>query len=319
MALPIKLDGLLVKIEAEYGTDPTPTTAANGVRIADRLWPTLRIEHVWPNLRDGTASGNIGPAAPALPAGAMATIEVPIELKGAGAAYAAGTRPEMDPLLRSVGFDDTVVTTGGSESITYALVSTGHESCTMWCYAANKLYKVSGCRGSMRWVATPGQSATVIFSMSGIMAAAVPTEVALPTITYSAQLPPPAIGMSHTIGSWSPVFQSAEFNLGTQVQQQQSGNATDGIAAFQISAFEPRFTETAETVALTTFDPTTVLEAHTATNIDWTIGSSQYNRAKLDINSAWLVNDPSPENFNDFTAYGLEFGMAMSNVSIIFD
>jgi hypothetical protein len=48
MAIPIKLDGITVKIESVYGTDPVPTIADNAVRIADRLWPNLRVEHAFP-------------------------------------------------------------------------------------------------------------------------------------------------------------------------------------------------------------------------------------------------------------------------------
>ena len=320
MTIPIKLDGMLVKIEETYGTDPTPTTAANGVRVSDRIWPAFSMEHVYPNLRENSASGLLTPPAPALPAGAVGTLEIACEVKGFGAAYGATDRPEVDPLLRSVGFNDTITST---TKYSYDLVSTGAESCTIWLYTGGLLYKMSGCRGSVRWVVTPGEVSVMIFSMQGIMAAAVPTAIACPTITYNATLPPAAIGMAHTIvgsvGSWSPVFSAAEFDLGTQISRRDSGNGADGIGEFAISGYTPRFTETADVVALTVFDPTTDLEARTSTPIDWTIGPTQYNKAELDLDNCWLVNDPSGEDSDSIAAYGLEYSMEQDDIAFVFE
>jgi hypothetical protein len=248
----------------------------------------------------------------------MVSLTLPIEMKGAGAAYGAASLPPMDPLLRSCGLART---DSFPTSISYAPHSTTHASCTIYAYADGNVYKVVGCRGTLRWVITPGETNTVIFEMQGKLKEA-PTVSALGALTYAASLPPAAANMACVIGALAAaniVMQSAELVLGTQVQRQDSGNATDGIAKFAISAFEPQINFVIETVPLATYNPYSVLTARTSTGIDWTVGSAQYNRADLDVNTGWLVNDPEPQVFNDFCAWGLQYECEPSNLAIVFD
>ena len=318
MTTPIKLDGILVKIEAEYGTDPTPTIGDDAVRIADRLWPNLRVEHVFLNTRENSASGTLGAPAPGIPYGGIVSLTIPIEMKGAGAAYGAGSLPPMDPLLRSCGLarTDTFTT-----SVSYSPHNTTHASCTIWAYADGNVYKIVGCRGTLRWPITPGETNVMIFEMQGLLSGA-PTVSALGALTYAATLPPAAVGMACTIGgvaAASVILQSAELVLGAQVQRVDSGNAADGIKKFAISGFEPRITANIETVALATYNPYTVLTGRTSTAIDWTVGSAQYNRCDLDVDAGWLVNDPAPEVVNDFCHWGLEYGCEPDELALVFD
>jgi hypothetical protein len=307
MPTPLRLDGILAKIESQYGTDPTPTVADDGVRVSDRVWNNLRPERAFPNLRETTASGSLITSPPALPQGGMVSMTFGVEFIGAGSAYAAGNLPVMDPLLRACGLTRTDDFTGGTENVEYAPASTGHASCTIWAYAATKLYKVVGCRGTFRWPINPGQLSPLLFEMQGILSAD-PTEVSLPAITYNAAVPPAAVNMSLQIaGAWTPNFQVAELALGAQVQRQDSGNATNGIREFAIPAFDPRFTMTAETVPLTTYNPGSAVTARTSQAIAGTLGSAQYNKGDIVVAASYLLNDPDPAVFNDFTAWALEY------------
>ncbi len=319
--IPIKLDGVLVKEEGTYGTDPTPTVGDNGVRIAERLWGSITVSNAFPNARENAASGDLGPPTPALPNGAIASLTIPVNMKGAGAAYAADSWPEADPLLQSCGLAATVDYTGSAEWVKYTPASTSHISSTIWAYAGNKLYKVVGCRGTVRWALVAGELTPFIFEMQGYITDTDSeiVEVALPAITYSSVLPPSAMGASMTLGAWTPQWQSAEATPNTTVQRQDSGNAASGVREFAISQFDPTVSLVAETDAKATWNPHTLVDARTAINVDWTIGATQYNRCKLDVNSAWLKDHPTEENFNDFTAWGLELGCAQGNFVIHFD
>lgn len=307
MTTPLRLDGLLAKIESQYGTDPTPTVADDGVRISQRLWSNLRKERAFPNQRPTTASGSLLDVVPATPQGRMAAITVALELRGAGSAYSATVLPEADPLLRACGMARTDDFTGGAELVSYSPADTSHESCTVWGYAAGKLYKINGCRGTFRLELPPGQLAQLVFELLGILAAD-ETEVALPQITYDAQVPPAVVGTGLQLGgSWNPKYSTAAVVLGAQVQRQDSGNASSGIDRFAISGFQPRFQVTAETDALSNFNPASLVTNRTTQSVAATIGSTQYNRLDIAVTDAYLLNDPEPAEFNEFTAWGMEF------------
>jgi hypothetical protein len=144
-------------------------------------------------------------------------------------------------------------------------------------------------------------------------------EAALPAMTYAASLPPGAVGMAFTVGAWSPKFQSAEVVLNANVQRMDSGNAAGGVRAFEIASCEPKLNLVAETELIATYNPNNnLVGARTAANIDWTVGATQYNKISLDMNSAWIENDPTHEVFNDFCAWGLTYGCKMANMNIVF-
>ena len=118
-------------------------------------------------------------------------------------AYAAATRPEADALIRSSGYNSVVVTTGGSETVTYSQEDTGFESCTMYVYAAGVSgttteYRIVGCRCNMMWPIVAGELNFMRFEFIGFLDDA-PTAVALPAQTFETALPQSAVGMSLTL------------------------------------------------------------------------------------------------------------------------
>lgn len=317
MSYPIRLDGLLAKIESVYATDPTPTTADNGVRLSSRVWSTMRIQHTYPNRRIESASGSLIRVAPAPPRGRIAELELNVEITGYGAAYSGANLPPAHPLFRACGLGQAVVTTGGSESVTYTRADTGHESCTVWAYAGANLYKITGCRGTLRWTVSPGGLLGVTFMLRGVMRTD-PAATALPSITYSSQVPPAAVATAVTIGGVSSMdVGSCEFETGATVVQVPGANATDGVAGFEISRFDPVFRANVKTIALGTYDPYTNAEAATANSLALTVGSTQYNRMKLAVTSAAYAMDPQHEDQDGFTGWIL--GYDVGAFSLVFD
>ena len=304
MSTPIKLDGMLVKVESSYGTDPTPSASTDSVRLSDRFWSSITVTPAFPNRRENTAPGTLLPIAPGLPRGWMVTGEIGVELRGAGAAYSASVLPDVAVLLRSCGLTQAIDTTGGSEFVTYTPASSSHSSCTIYGYANGLLYIITGVRANVRWPWTAGGLGMLRFSFQGFLAAA-PTTVSLPAITYAAPVPPGAVAMSLTVGSWSPDVIGGEFDLGAVVQRNDSGNATDGIAEFAISEFHPKVKLSTKAVLVATANPHSDIRAATSRAINWTYGATQYNKALLVNTNAYYASIRNTEQ-NRFTGWDLE-------------
>ena len=316
----LKIEGLLAAPEVTYGTDPTPTV---GVRGVGRIWGALSPEWAFPNTREDTVSGSIIQAAPGTPKGRMVNLTYTVELTGAGAAYkgtATIVRPPADPLFVACGMSRTHVDTGGSEKVTYALADTGHGSCTIWAYAGGKLFKISGCRGSFTWAPTAGGLGEVTFNLQGMLTGV--TEADLASISYSAVMPPAAVGMALAIvpsggSSWTPDVAGMSVESGQEIVRLDDVNAADGIEQFAIAAAAPRFTFTPRVVDLTTYPAYALAATRTVHTIDMTLGSVQYNRVKLDANLAYLVKDPGGAEDNGFAAWDVEY--MLRDCAIIFD
>jgi hypothetical protein len=249
--------------------------------------------------------------------GRIVDLEINVEVTGFGAAYSASNLPPAHPLFRACGLAQAVVTTGGSESVTYTRADTGHEGCTVWAYAGANLYKITGCRGNLRWSIVPGGLLTATFTLRGMMAVA-PAATAIPTITYSAQVPPPAIACAVTIGGVSTMdVQSCEFDTGATLVQVPGANATYGIAGFEISRFDPTFRANVKTIALGTYDPYAGAQAATAVTLLATVGSTQYKRLKLIATTSAYAMDPQHEDQGGFTGWLL--GYDVGTFSLVFD
>ena len=319
MPTPLILDAMIAKVESTYGTDPTPTLADDAIRIAERIWTSsMRPEYAFPNTREDVASGSLIQPKPGTPAGRIVNMELAVDLIGAGAAYSSSTpvRPPVDPLLISCGLARTHDDTPSSEKVTYAPASTGHGSCTIWGYAGNKLVKVVGCRGNVRWPVDAGQLGPMRFSMQGMVSSI--TEVALGAATYNASLPQPAVAMGIALGGWAtPDSPSGEFNLGAEVVRLDDANGADGIHSFAISRFLPTCRLSARAGALATYDPYAMAAARTLETIDWQLGATQYNRAKLDVNEAYIIQPPDHSDDGGMAAWDIDF--QVTQLALVFD
>jgi len=320
----LKIEGFTFKEESSYGTDSTPAPGDDGIRVVGRLWPSIQPEWAFPNRREDVLSNSLVKAPPGEPAGRIVSFEVVVELKGAGAAYSSTTpvRPEADPLLIACGLARTHVDTSSSESVTYAQAATGHGSGTAYVYAGGKLFKIVGCRGNVRWPITAGEQGRLRFRFSGMLSTT-PTEVSVPSITYDSVKAPVAKAMALAIvpsggSSWSPSFRSAELDAGFEVVQLDDANATDAIEGFFITDMDPRFTLQARAEDLSDYNPYSEGEGtKTAHTIDLTLGDTQYNRVKLDVDAAYLDGDPPGEEDNQHAAWRLEYECQDS--ALVFD
>ena len=325
MAYPhsLRIEGLLAKVESSYGTDPTPTVADNGVRGVGRIWNALSPEWAFPNLREDTMSNSLIGVAPGTPEGRIVTIDYAVQLMGAGAAYSSSTpvRPEADPFIMACGFARTHTDTASSEAVDYDLADTNHASITVWVYAGGKLFKVVGCRGNMTWSPQAGGLGQVQFQLQGIMLDA-PTETAVPSITYDAVVPPPAVSMGLALvpsggSSWTPRTQALEVTTGHDMPRLDDVNSAQGVEGFFYAATNPRLSFQARAVDLSDYPAYALSAARTVHTIDATLGSTQYNRVKLDCELGYLMSDPPPADDQGFAAWNLEY--MLRDLQLTFD
>lgn len=324
MGTSLNLEALLAIEEVTYGTDPTPTPAANAITHVRGLWPQLGDEYAWPNRRDDVATGTLIEADAAQARGHLVVFDFEAELKGPGVAYSSVTpvRPEIDPLLVACGLSRTHVDTGGSESVTYALQDPPHSSCTIYAYAGGKRMIIVGCRGNAVWTCRAGELTKVRFVMSGLVPN-LPTEVAVITPTLDTTESPAAVNMGLSLDpagadpAWVPSFRELVLDLGNNVTRKDDGNAADGIQAFKIASRQPRLTLTAEEVALTDYNPGTLFQAGTSHTIDATVGDTQYERFDLDINDAPL--DVPMRPVDDEGEAGMELVFRLRDCAWVFD
>ncbi|HEX6940894.1 MAG TPA: hypothetical protein VF158_15865 [Longimicrobiales bacterium] len=306
MPKPIRLDGLLAKVEANYGEDAAPDPAVDAVRVSERVWSSITIEYAFPGRRDDAASGSLIPLGPVPRKGRVATINIAWEARGAGAAYAAGVKPEASALLRACALSETLDPTVGAEEYSYSPVDENHESCTIYAYAGGQLFKIVGCRGTMTWPVNVGAVGIIRFQMQGLLVDD-PTPAALPAITYQAQLPPVAAGMVLTVGAWTPekVF-TAEFTEGAELVRDDDATAADAVREYSIPSINPSYRLQAYAADLATYDPYAQSRDASAVAIEQTLGAQQYNMVALETTQAYLESLAHTEQ-KQFTAWDLTY------------
>jgi len=135
-----------------------------------------------------------------------------VEMAGSGT---AGTAPAYGPLLKACGNSQTIVS---STSVTYAPISSNHESVTLYIFQDGVVQKITGARGSFSINAEVGAIPTINFTMIGIFNA--PTDVSNPTPTYQHQANPVLFKNGNTTAqqlfSFAGAVQSFSFDQNNQ-------------------------------------------------------------------------------------------------------
>lgn len=252
MADPIKWKSklILAKIESEYGTDSTPTGAANAMLMTDvELRPmegqdvSRNLEHPWLGAQE------------TIPAGLYVTLTGSVELQGSGT---AGLAPAYGPLLRMCGAAETIVT---DTSVAYNPVSDDHESGTVYFYIGPTLHKMLGCRGTATKTLNAQGIPVLRYTLMGLFTT--PADAARPTPDYSAfQVPSIATKANtptFTLGGQPLVLSQYSFNLGNDVQQRLLVGREAMLIVDKAESIEARV----EAVPLATYNPFAISQART--------------------------------------------------------
>ncbi len=284
-----RLDGLLAKVESVAGTYESMSASTDGVRLAERGWSKVVYDDLADHLRLGVASGSAVPATPAKTVCPLVIrVEIVVELRGLGSAYADGARQETDALLRACGMSATVDATGGAEKITYvAIDGPAHDTVSLELYAGGLKFEIAGCRGNFVLPVKAGRIGRGIFSMQGIMNSD-PVVSTLPSITYDSTVPLAATSMSMSVGGWTSSAmkpESARFNLGSRVVAVPSANSTNGFKEIALPSHKPTFGVRAQS-SVSDYEPFAVLAAGTTAALNVQLGSVRLNRVKLTESAA---------------------------------
>lgn len=254
----IKRELVQAEIESTYGTDPTPA-ATDSVLVRNITHGADRLRMV----RRGAIRTSLGELQQ-IYGGMLQAISFECEVKGSGA---AGTAPEIAPLLRACGLLETV---NAGVSVVYAPRSSSIESCTIHYYEAGAgantqvRHILNGCRGNLELVYTAGDILLARFTMLGKRAAN-PTDQTLPTPTYDSTVPVAIRGMSTTIGAVSGlVIQNYTLNLNNEVAVTDDVNDAEGFGQIFIGGRDPTIELNRHNELVATIAPWADLTAGTA-------------------------------------------------------
>jgi hypothetical protein len=180
---PFRHKVVLLKSESSYGTDPTPTGAANALLA---IKGTIALEA--DKLERDIDTAYFG-AKPFVLVGRRAKIEFEFEALGAAT---PGTASPWGALLKCCGFNETLDPTGPPAEAVYAPISDniGSAAVYFWMGAQNK-FVILGCRGNVEFMSDIKTFLKGKTSLTGIMS--IPTAAAMPAVTLTGFQAPVAI------------------------------------------------------------------------------------------------------------------------------
>ena len=275
--MPIRWDSkiLLAKIEASYGTDPTPTGAANAMLVTNVEFKPMEGQDISRELDLPWLA-----AQATIPAGLHSQISFRVELVGSGT---PGTAPAWGPLLRACAVAQTV---SAGVSVIYNPVSEGHESVTLHFWVGGTRYVMIGARGTglMRFNAQgiPYVEMTLwgLFSM--------PSEQARPTPTLTAFQKPVLVTKANTptftIGGTALVMRNFSLDLGNRLMQR----LLVGAEYIWIENRAEKIAATVEAVPLSTYDPYAVAASQGTQAVSLVHGTVAGKIATLGISTAQM-------------------------------
>lgn len=216
MPISARRKAVLVKLETTYGTDATPTAAADGV-LCKTVSPTDPLKQ---QTKDRELIRPFFGQFQSLTGGDFAEITIEMEAAGFGTAGPAAPTAGYDALMQICGQSRTVTT---GTSVVYAPASTSLPSATVYYYAEGAIHKLTGCRGNMELSLDVNAIPYFKFTLWGQYQPVVDGALVTPTLT-AYQVPllansdnTPAI----SIQGYSAQVQSLSFKLNNQLEMRE--------------------------------------------------------------------------------------------------
>lgn len=287
--------GLMLALESVYGTAVALAAATDGVLALEA--PDVELAYAHDGSRNGTSPG-IGPLKRVGKSGRNGTVKAVTEAIGGAAAYSASVKPSIHNLLRVCGFGATLDAGLGVEKYTYAQVASAYASGTLESYVNGQKYPLAGVYGDISMGVEAGAVPRWEANLMGI-ATAVPTDAAVPAITYPSASPPKAETMVLTVGSYLPVIvKEASYTLNRAIAPRAYDNTGNRHGGFAIGRPAPTLELVIEMVNLaaspfhtvTALNPYELAERGTSVVTSFEVGSVQYNRFKLSAAQAQITD-----------------------------
>jgi len=289
---------ILFKIETTYGVDSVPvatdailvsnlTVGHDGLRMNER--PAVR-----------TSLGKLK----RIYGGRLEVFTFDVEIKGSGV---AGTPPECGALFRAAAHSETIV---ASTSVTYAPVSTGHESGTLYYYRDGKRKIARGVRINLAFNYEAGSAGMMSITAIGHVDAETDTTIIAPT--YDSSVPVPILSGAFAWGAYAATISKLAFDMGHAFAKPADINAADGYAAIQITGRDITGSIDPHATLLATKNWETDLTLGTTRAINLgPIGSVVGNIYRLTAPAAYVM-DLSNGEVEGVTTYDVPIGFAES-------
>jgi hypothetical protein len=202
---------LLAKIEASYGTDPTPTGAANAMMAYQWQLTPLAAQPITRNIE----LPYFGPTGEIL---TRTHMEARFRTEIAGGGTPLGTPPAYNVMLRSAGFAETIT---ADTKVEYSPVTNGQESATLWGYYSNNLHKGGGLRSDWTCGLNANEMPYFEWNTHGLFVTPVGNS-APPALTLSAwktPIPPSKVNTpTATLGGFALIYDQLTINGGNQLE-----------------------------------------------------------------------------------------------------
>jgi hypothetical protein len=274
---------VFVKIETVYGTDPTPVEGTDAIECFGQ--PSFEsVTEAKPNLIPISTFGEL---APLIVGKAYKLSGIKVPLKGSGT---AGTPPRIGPLLRAMGFSQTV---DGIIKVTYALHSIFEgESVTLYFWYGGTKHILTGCVGTGKLALAAGEEMFLECDMTGIYGGAI-ADVTFPSPTFETTARQiwdnalfkftPAAGSDLGL-----IISKFDFDLGAEFNPRPDPNGAYGINRYYISDRKPKVGLDPEKVALSTLNPYSLHEAQTAIAIETKPAGTAGNLVEITVGGVTL-------------------------------
>lgn len=290
-----KIGLLLAKIESTYGTDPTPTAAANVIATTrgEVTWAP-EFDPVSREILDGGLGSILGDNA--LP---RVKLNFRVEIRGnrtngtaADISSGSNSNPiEIDALLQ--GCDLTPTYTAESAAlardgyVTYkpAVPVDQGKGVTFYFYSGLKLHKVIGAKGTVKGSLEAGKYGSLDFEFMGLYAAV--TDASIPSApTFLDTKPALFINSGSSYDAWSgAVFTKLDFDLANVITRRDDAQATDGVRGFLITDRAPKASLDPESIAEATHPIWADLKTAKIKTLIGKIGSATGNRMDVTLST----------------------------------
>ncbi|MEK6531259.1 MAG: hypothetical protein AABZ23_02055 [Deltaproteobacteria bacterium] len=295
---------LAAKIESAEGQGQTLAAADGGILVFD---PKIDIDIK--KFERSAAKASLSNLTPVFGTQA-ARLTFRAELKGPGAAYSSSNLPAIAKYLRACGFAETIVTTPGSESATYAPASTGIPTITLGLYEDGVLKKIHGARGNVKIIGKVGEPLMADFEFMGLLDSV--ADGAMITPTYEGTIPPVFLNSTFTIASYAAVIAGIELDMANALQMREDVTKSSGFASCAMTGRNPNGKFDPEMTPVATHDWFGRWKAGTAGALTvGPVGATQYNKVAITAPKV-VYTKVSDSSRNDMAVADTSFALAMN-------
>ncbi|MEA3245258.1 MAG: hypothetical protein U9Q74_03780 [Gemmatimonadota bacterium] len=300
---------LVAKEEASYGAAIALTPSADGIEMRfdqDDIAAIVNLGY----LNDGDIGPSItslGQLARVVPTGLYAEGTIPALLRLPGIAYSASVMPNLHRLLKAAGFDATGSFVASSEKWTYAPTTygTAYTSLTANVYERGEMAAITGMLCDLEIDGKSGKPPVFTFPFKGIGALPSDASPVIPAgLAYLNTTVAPLVNQAITLtfGSFTTnaVPKSWNFKLNRSFDNSRANLQGSNIYAGVVPTMRrPTLKLVLEATALVGspyhtsagFDPYQLKDKATAIgSVIIQLGSTQYNRMKIQLTQSQVVN-----------------------------